>query len=45
MNTTEFNKLINAKNKSFKDYPNNSAFVSKLKKVVNMLRFKGYYSK
>lgn len=41
----DFKKLMNLPVKSFKDYPNNAKLVSKIKQVVNYLRFKGLYSK
>lgn len=41
----EFNKIMELPIRSFRDYPNNEEKVSKLKKIVNYLRFKGLYSK
>ena len=41
----QFEDLIQAPIKSYKDYKNNYAFVKKLKKFVNFLRKNGFYSK
>lgn len=41
----EFEKIMNAPVKNFKDYPNKYSKVQKLKKIVNFLRNKGMYSK
>jgi len=40
-----FCDLMNLPIKSFKDYPNNARWVTKLKQFVNFLRLKGLYSK
>jgi N-acetyl sugar amidotransferase len=41
----EFEALLNTPPKTFGDYPNQYATVQNLKKVVNLLRTKGWYSK
>jgi N-acetyl sugar amidotransferase len=41
----EFQEIMEAKPKTFMDYPNNFSKVEKLKKIVNFLRLKGLYSK
>lgn len=41
----QFDDLMNLPNKTYLNYPNNEANVSKLKKFVNYLRLKGLYSK
>ena len=41
----EFQNLMDLPVKSFKNYPNNFLVVQRLKKLLNYLRFKGYYSK
>lgn len=41
----EFDAILNAPRKSFEDYPNRYSQVQKLKKFVNNLREKGYYSR
>lgn len=41
----EFQKIMDSKPKTFMDYPNNFSKVEKLKKIVNFLRLKGFYSK
>lgn len=40
-----FQKVMDEKPKTFLNYPNNSENVNKLKKIVNFLRTKGFYSK
>ena len=41
----EFNALLSAPLKTFRDYPNNYVFVRLLKKVVNFMRSKSIYTK
>jgi N-acetyl sugar amidotransferase len=41
----EFGEIMNAPIKSFRDYPNNYIWVSRLKRFVNFLRLNGFYSK
>lgn len=41
----DFNAIMTAPIKTFNDYPNNYNLVVKIKKVVNALRNKGWYSK
>jgi len=41
----KFEYFMQLPRKSFNDYPNNEAKVSRLKKLVNYMRFKGMYSK
>jgi N-acetyl sugar amidotransferase len=40
-----FQSLMDAPTKKFSDYPNQYATVQRLKKIVNILRTKGWYSK
>lgn len=42
---SEFEALLNAPPKTFQDYPNQFTTVQNLKKIVNLLRTKGWYSK
>lgn len=46
-NLTEenFQDIMKSKPKTFLDYPNNADKVAKLKRIVNYLRFKGWYNK
>jgi N-acetyl sugar amidotransferase len=41
----KFQELLNLPPKKFSDYPNNYNMVRNLKKILNYLRFKGYYTK
>jgi hypothetical protein len=41
----EFQKIMDSEPKTFMEYPNNATKVEKLKKIVNFLRLKGFYSK
>lgn len=41
----DFEALLNAPPKTFRDYPNQYTTVQNLKKIVNLLRTKGWYSK
>jgi hypothetical protein len=41
----EFKCLMDLPVKLFKDYPNNDKLVSQVKRLVNYLRFKGWYTK
>jgi N-acetyl sugar amidotransferase len=45
VNDAEFESLLNLPPKTFRDYPNQYSTVQNLKKVVNLLRTKGWYSK
>lgn len=41
----EFDAIMNLEIKSFRDYPNMESKITKLKKMVNYLRYKGFYTK
>jgi len=41
----EFEKMMLLPIRSFRDYPNSYSKIVNLKKIVNWLRFKGFYSK
>ena len=45
LNDDEFQAILEAKPKSFRDYKNIEHYIVKLKKIVNLLRSKGYYTK
>lgn len=43
--TSEFDQIMKSPPKSFRDYPNIAEQIKKIKKIVNFLRQKGWYSK
>jgi N-acetyl sugar amidotransferase len=44
-NESDFEEILNAPKKTYKDYPNSSLIIFRLKKFVNWLRYKNIYSK
>jgi len=45
LSETDFDVIMKEPLKTFKDYPNNSKLVFRIKKIVNWMRGKNLYSK
>ena len=45
LSDVEFDHLMHLPNKTFENYPNNDKIITQIKKFVNYLRLKGFYTK
>jgi N-acetyl sugar amidotransferase len=45
LSNNEFEYLMNLPNKTYENYPNNDKIITFIKKIVNYLRLKGFYTK